>query len=530
LLVTSESGREARIYTRVSKFEPNQKSTEDQEVVLRDLCAQHDRRVVEVYREDPGTSAYQEWVKRPEFDRLLEEVQPGNMVVAYAVDRLTRRGMEQAGAVLRVLGEADAFLVTSSDGIDSRRDDAEINIGLRAILARGESKNTSTRSRRGIALRREEGQWLWSKAPYGLRVVNRRLELDPEHWPIARRIADELLAGESVYAVTKRLNADGIPAPKGGTWNSGSVTRFATNPAWAGVAIVRKRLRGGKYFYRPIVLGEESDNEEEHRPPTYVGEGVVTLDEHRRLVAAVDARSQERGRKRADQRFAKSGRRVTRTLLGELARCGRVKEDGKECGGHLMGSGRADDGGVATYTCSERASRAGAGKGTCPGMYMNRQLADTEVGERFITRLAALEPGDPLLEVVAQRWTAHERPEELAERAAADKAVKEVKGAIGRVDDAFADGVMDRDSYERQRKRLTERLGAANEVLRKAPNPHADISPLLDPEISRPAWRTATTQERRALLALAIEAVTLRPAGRRGEPWNRHRVEVDWVA
>lgn len=76
------------------------------------------------------------------------------MVVAFAVDRLTRRGMEQAGSVLRVLGEADAFLVTSSNGIDSRRDVAEINIGLRAILARGESKNTSTRSRCGIAQRR----------------------------------------------------------------------------------------------------------------------------------------------------------------------------------------------------------------------------------------------------------------------------------------------------------------------------------------------------------------------------------------
>lgn len=279
------------------------------------------RRVVKVYREEPGTSAYQEWVRRPEFDQLLEDVRAGEMVIAYAVDRVTRRGMEQAGAVLRVLEEADAFMVTVSDGIDSRRDDAELNIGLRAILARGESKNTSTRSRRGIAKRREEGQWLWPRAPYGLKAVDRRLEHDPETYPTARWIADELLAGRSVYSVTKSLNDKGIVAPSGGaTWNSGSVTRFATNPAWAGVAIVRKRLRGGKYFYRPIILGEESDNEEQHKPPTSVGQGVVTVEEHRRIVAMIDARSQERGRKRADQRFAKSGRRVSNTLLNPLGR------------------------------------------------------------------------------------------------------------------------------------------------------------------------------------------------------------------
>lgn len=522
---------DARIYTRVSKFEPNQKSTEDQEEDCRDVAARNRRRVVKVYREEPGTSAYQEWVRRPEFDQLLEDVRSGDMVIAYAVDRVTRRGMEQAGAVLRVLDEADAFMVTVSDGIDSRRDDAELNVGLRAIMARGESKNTSTRSRRGIAKRRAEGQWLSPRAVYGLQVVDRRLARDPDTYPTARWIADELLAGQSVYAVTKALNEKGVPSPSGGTtWNTGSVTRFATNPAWAGVAIIRKRLRGGKYFYRPMILGEESDNEEEHKPPTSVGEGVVTLDEHRRIVALIDARSQERGRKRADQRFAKSGRRVSNTLLNPFAHCGRIREDGKECGGRVVGTGKDKDGGVATYVCLQNQSRARSGEATCPGLYVSRKHADQEVAERFITRLAACEPGDPLLDVVAERWTAHERPEEIAERLAAEKTVKDVQAAIERVDDAFADGITDRASFERQRKRLAERLSKANDVLAKTPKPKADISPLLDPELTKEAWEAASVMERRALLNLAVESITLRPASRRGEPWNSTRVEVNWLA
>lgn len=518
----------AVIYTRVSKFEAGQRSPEDQEAACRELCARHGWVVREVYAEAPGTSAYHEWVQRPELDRLLADLQPGTVVVAWAVDRLTRRGMEQAGAVLRVLEEAGAVLVTVSDGVDSRRDDAELHMGIRAILARSESRNTSLRSRRGIARRRAEGQWLWNRAPYGLRVEDRRLVRDPETYPIARRIADELLAGESAYAVTKRLNEAGIPGPTGGTWNVGSVVRIATNPAWAGVAIVRKRLRGGRYFYRPVILGEESDDVSQHKPPTSVGEGVISLAEHRRIVAMMDSRTRSKGRKRSDARFAQSGRRVSKTLLAPFARCGRVGDDGEMCGSRVVGSGKDPSGGAASYVCLAATSRARAGD-TCRGMYMSVSYADREVGERFITRVSSCEPDDPLMAVVAERWTAHEQPEAVAARLAAEKAVEDVRGAIARIDTAYEEGIVDLATYRDRRATWVERLRAAQEELRRLPKPAADISPLMDAEVLRAAWESAPLARRRMLLSLAVDSVVLRPAARRGEPWNPERVEVIWL-
>jgi DNA invertase Pin-like site-specific DNA recombinase len=56
------------------------------------------------------------------FDRLMTTLAPDDIVSAWALDRLTRRGMEQAGQILRVLEERGARLVTVSDGIDTAQD------------------------------------------------------------------------------------------------------------------------------------------------------------------------------------------------------------------------------------------------------------------------------------------------------------------------------------------------------------------------------------------------------------------------
>jgi len=61
------------------------------------------------------------------------------------------------------------------------------------------------------------------------------------------------------------------------------------------------------------------------------------------------------------------------------------------------------------------------------------------------------------------------------------------------------------------------------------PKPAADISPLMDAEVLRAAWESAPLARRRMLLSLAVDSVVLRPAKRRGEPWNPERVEVIWL-
>src|SRR5690348_11839693 len=105
----------ARVYTRLSRDKAEQTSTARQEADCRALAARLGYGAVEVYAEDPGTSGFAD-VERPARDRMLAELRPGDVVIAWAWDRLTRRGMEDSGRLLRIVEEASARLVTATDG------------------------------------------------------------------------------------------------------------------------------------------------------------------------------------------------------------------------------------------------------------------------------------------------------------------------------------------------------------------------------------------------------------------------------
>lgn len=120
----------AKIYTRLSRDKYGQTSTTDQERECRTLARRLGIDNIEVFPEDPGTSAYKD-VLRPAFDRLINSLQSGDVVLAWAIDRATRHGMEETGKVLRILEERGARLVTVSDGVDTAIESSELNTGLR---------------------------------------------------------------------------------------------------------------------------------------------------------------------------------------------------------------------------------------------------------------------------------------------------------------------------------------------------------------------------------------------------------------
>lgn len=486
----------AVIYARVSKDEPGSTSLDDQ---IRDCYALADRRgldVVAVYREREGTSAFRVGVRRPEWDRLLEEVQPNTVVLAWELSRLTRRGAEQAGPVLAHLEGIGATVVTVADGIDTGRDTSELTWSVRAAIAKDESARISARSRRGLASRRRAGLH-HGRAPYGLRKRDGRLERDPDTFPAARGIAERALRGESVYAIVRDLNANGA------TWAYSSLRRWLRSPGIAGYASASRRDRSGRYSDATELATDDEGN------PIEVGEGVITLSEWRRIQARLDERTTVLvGRS--------SGRRGVAALLSGIAVCA-------QCGGPMSGTGGTAEDGPKLYGCSRRTKRAS----TCERAYVSRKHADYTVTEAFIGGLAALEPGDPLHVVVAEAWTRRVDPETAAQGDRAREQLTAAEEAIRRLDDDRADGLLEREAYARQRERLARRRDAAARSLEAAERTVADISPLLDPEIMREAWEAATLVERRDLLALAIERVVIHPTAVRGK-FDPRRVDVVW--
>ncbi|SDG47893.1 Resolvase, N terminal domain [Pseudonocardia oroxyli] len=85
---------------------------------------------------------------------------------------------------------------------------------------------------------RKVGRYRGGPVPYGYRKVKAdpgwHLEEDPETADIVRDLVDRYLGGESLSALARSLNDDGIPSPKGGQWATSSLSVLLRSRALIG--------------------------------------------------------------------------------------------------------------------------------------------------------------------------------------------------------------------------------------------------------------------------------------------------------
>ena len=98
------------------------------------------------------------------------------------------------------------------------------------------------------------GFWMTTNAPYGYRRVyvqdgakkRPRLELNPPHDALVRRIFDLTLQGRTSLNILRTLNAEGIPSPNGKQWRKTTVHKILANEAYTGTLVWGLRSRDGQ--------------------------------------------------------------------------------------------------------------------------------------------------------------------------------------------------------------------------------------------------------------------------------------------
>jgi site-specific DNA recombinase len=141
-----------------------------------------------------------------------------------------------------------------------------MNVG--GVVAEYEAAQTSKRVRRamdhGAAQGRPHGRNLYGYArdyeSTGRHPKMTRQYPDHETGPVVRRIFDEYLSGSGSRTIATGLNADGIPAPKGGRWLEGGVRRVLRNPSYAGRRSHLGKLEDERWEgHEPIVSADTFD-------------------------------------------------------------------------------------------------------------------------------------------------------------------------------------------------------------------------------------------------------------------------------
>ena len=216
--------RRAVVYVRLSQDRTGEKeSPQTQEKNCRAYCERQGWEVVKVF-EDRDVSGFKR-VATPGLDAALEAIGSGraNTLVVWKLDRLTRRGLARAAAILGELEEAGAAFVSTVESIDTTTSAGRIVFAILAEQARSESESISTRVSAAMAREKAKGRPNFGQRTFGYNLegsrADARLVVNEQEAGILREVARRIVAGESLRKLAYDLNRRGVRTAQGKLWS-----------------------------------------------------------------------------------------------------------------------------------------------------------------------------------------------------------------------------------------------------------------------------------------------------------------------
>ncbi|GLW63528.1 site-specific recombinase [Actinomadura rubrobrunea] len=423
----------------------------------------------------------------------------------HAIDRMSRQGgyTPFAEELKRRIARGQLRVIGLLDDYDSARyrdpETAANELDKLLIEARRYSDKLAKRIRAAKTRTRLAGGFV-GKAPYGMKLDDtetRRL-MRGDNWDVVERVFTATVEGLGARRVAAALNAEGIPAPRGGQWTSRTIATIINNPAYMG----HQTRREGP---RTVSVLDDA------------GSPVLCVAPGEQLIPAELWHAANRAaRSRA---FISTGKAALLT--------GRLVCDG--CGGPMSSGGTG-------YRCSRHS------KGRpCPAPATAQMNAlDEYVLWRASNAVAALDPDDPEdrdhLATLASVWAATMRPpEDTAAITNAEMAVRDAEKVLKRVQRNARWGVYDDDEpgLERDLKAARETLAAARARLDELTGSTTLVLPewagwWSGPEVLA-AWRDQTPEMLKKILATVVAEVRVIKAGRGANRLDTRRVYVRFV-
>lgn len=474
-VVTPATRNTGVIYGRQSK---DKRTSIDQQIEIgRGVFADHGWTLTAVYRD--GTSASRFATKaREDWARLLKDLQAARFGVLFLWE--PSRGDRDLPSWVAMLATCRETGVRIYVHTHERLYDCRNARDWKALVDDGvtssyESEQTSVRIKRNTdalaATGRPHGQIAYGyrrvrELDDSGRILDSRDELVPAEADVVREVARRLLAGESMRAIVRTLNARGSTSPTGKPWQSTTLRQVMLRDRNAGLRRHRGHVIGpGKW------------------PPIY------DEDTHARVVALL------RDPVRTTGMSNKGANRVH--LLSGIARCGR-------CGGAMRGTpGTVYRGKTIRpkYQCKD-----------CLRVARGKEAVESVVVPVVIGRLsrpdavAALASGNP------------GRAKELHDQ---------ITGAQARLNlaaDDFADGALTGEQLRRVNGALLPKIESWQaELAACAPAPGVLALAGVD---AAARWATASLDQQRAVIA-ALMDITILPA-RSGQRFDPSLVQIEW--
>jgi DNA invertase Pin-like site-specific DNA recombinase len=496
-----DDARRAAIYVRISSADRDDDAdfgrhdelgVKRQEKLCRELADRLGWPIVGdgVYR-DNNVSAFKRGKRRPQFDRLLDDITAGRIdsLLVYNPDRLCRddlRGLETLIDLLNTYN-VDVATVRSGD-FDLSSAHGRAQARMAGVWARLESEKMSERLTDKHAEIAEAGDPNGGRRPFGYHN-DRATPATPDSFPcshpnsdkcnagphessIVVEIIERVAAGETLTRIADDLNVRNVRSSTGARWNISMVRRVALNGRYA-----------GRRFHKGVEIGAAS------------WPAIVDETTWRRAVAMLNA--PDRPKRRSSRRYL---------LAGGLIVCGK-------CGTAMRSKQHhARDGMVPVYACPPKRY------GGCGGTTVRAEAVEELVRARVVEVVESAEYAETL----------HTR-QHGADRSASNEAAR-IEAQIAELEagvDGSEHGLTPVD-FLRMRKPLMERLADAR--ARMADDTQASAVGRFAGQTGMLAdwWdNTSSLDQRQAVVRAVIEPVTIKPVGKHnGKQFDPSRVVI----
>ena len=151
-------------------------------------------------------------VNRPALRELQKDITDGlvDIVVVYKIDRLSRSLCDFTD-LSKLFEEHGVSFVSVTQQIDTSNAAGRMMLNILMSFAQFEREMTADRIRDKIYATRKKGMWTGGVTPFGYKVVDKRLEVDPDAAETVRMMFRRYAATASTRQVARELNDAHIP-------------------------------------------------------------------------------------------------------------------------------------------------------------------------------------------------------------------------------------------------------------------------------------------------------------------------------
>lgn len=405
---------------------------------------------------------------RPDYKRMLDDARAGrfDVILAATAGRLTRRPREHEDLIDLSVQHGTVIHYASSPSFDLNTAQGRRVARTLAAQDAGESEDIAERVSAAARQRAERGLNHGGHRCFGYDTSG--MNIEPGEAAEIAWMAEQMLAGVPLGAITRDLNARGVCTAHGKPWQSTAVRQLLVRPRLAGLA-----------EHRGVIVGRGQ------WPP------ILTEAQHQALVALINDPT----------RRTSTGNRAAYLLSG-IATCG-------VCGANIT------SGGV------KRSGKPGA-----PGW---RRIYACRTGKHVGRRQDWID--DYVAMVVVRRLSQPDAADLLVDKHLPDfDALRKEEGALRvRLDEAaadFADGLLDRQQLRTVTGKVRERLEEIRRVQQHTGRGLA-IAGLVGADDVQATWDGYDLDRRRAVVASLLE-VRLLPGSAGPRRFDVSKVEIAW--